>query len=204
MIELVELRSPFANQVAQLRRQHQWLVDLEHLLDPTQHSDPEPPTGQSVAQAVDRYLVELKTQVQANGDGQDQAVVSRIQEAFRNHWWGLFTCYDVEGLPRTNNELERYFRQIKMGQRRISGRKNVHQSIIRYGLYLTYIDLQENLSQLLARLQQVSQDNFLHERQALGAILLREQKRHRFRFHRTTYLAELETRWAAAVEKTAS
>ena len=202
LINLVELHLPFADQVAQLRRQHQWLVDLEHLLDPTQYN--QPPTSQDVAQAVHRYLVDLMTQVRTKGDAQDQAVVSRIEEAFRNHWWGLFTCYDVTDLPRTNNELERYFRWIKMGQRRISGRKNVHQSIIRYGPYLTCIDLQENLTDLLARLQHVSQDDFLRERQILGAILLREQKRHRFRYHRTTYLAELEARWAAAIETSVS
>lgn len=202
MINLVESRLPFTDQVAQLRRQHQWLIDLEHLLDPTQYN--EPPTSQDVAQTVNRYLVDLMTQVQTSGDAQDLAVVSRIEEAFRNHWWGLFTCYDVSDLPRANNDLERYFRWIKMGQRRISGRKNVHQSIIRYGPYLTCVDLQENLTELLARLQHVSQDDFIRERQTLGAILLREQKRHWFRYHRTAYLTELEARWAAAVKTSLS
>jgi hypothetical protein len=45
--------------VAQLRRQRQWLIDLEHLLDPSKQLEQPPPTSQRVAQAIDRYLTEL-------------------------------------------------------------------------------------------------------------------------------------------------
>lgn len=114
---------------------------------------------------------------------------------------GLFTCYDVDGLPRTNNDLETYLRRVKTGQRRISGRKNVHEFIIRYGRYVTCVEHQESLDQLLIRLQRVSHGDFLCERQALDTALLREQKRHRFRHHRDVYLRELEQRWTAAVEQ---
>ena len=40
-------------------------------------------------------------------------------------------------LPRTNNELEEYFKRIKSGPRRITGRKKVHEFVIRYGPYVT-------------------------------------------------------------------
>lgn len=199
LLKIVDQRLPFADRVAQLRRQQQWLIDLEHLLDPTRPGQPQPRTSQTVRQAVDHYLVALVAQVTTTANTQDLAVVTHLEQTVRNHWWGLFTCYDVEGLPRTNNDLERYLRQIKMGQRRISGRKNVHDFIIRYGRYATCIDPQENLNDLLARLQQVTQDDFLQERQALEVVILREQKRHRFCHHRSTYLAELEERWAVAV-----
>jgi len=201
LLKIVDQRLPFSDRVIQLRRQQQWLIDLEHLLDPTRPGQSQPRTSQAVSQAVDHYLVALVAQVTTAANAQDQAVVAHLERTVRNHWWGLFTCYDVEGLPRTNNELERYLRQIKMGQRRISGRKNVHDFIIRYGRYATCIDPQENLNELLARLQQVTQDDFLQERQALEVVILREQKRHRFCHHRSAYLAELEERWAAAVEQ---
>jgi len=203
-VRIVGQRLPFADQVAQLQRQRQWLIDLEHRLDPTRPDQPQPCTSQTVAQAVDHYLVALKAQVTSTGNAQDQAVVAQLERTVRSHWWGLFTCYDVEGLPRTNNELERYLRQIKMGQRRISGRKNVHDFVIRYGRYATCLDPQESLSELLIRLQQVEQDDFLQERQALEVVILREQKRHRFCHHRMAYLAELEQRWSAAVEQAGS
>ena len=51
LIVLTRHRLPFAAHIERYRRQRQWLIDLEHLLDPEQ--DP-PKTSSSVAQAVDR------------------------------------------------------------------------------------------------------------------------------------------------------
>jgi hypothetical protein len=198
--KITDCRLPFADQVTRLHRQRQWLIDLEHLLDPPEKPDQPPPTSQSVAQAVDRYLNDLLDQV-ADADQKDQRVAAHIIKTFRERWWGLFKCYDVDGLPRTNNELERYMRRIKSGHRRIVGRKNVHDFIIRYGRYAACVDYQESVDELLVRLQRVSQDDFLRQRQAMDVALLREQKRYRFRHRQADYLHELEERWAAAVEK---
>ena len=151
---------------------------------------------------VDRYLVDLTTC--RTHDAEDQKVADHINQIFRNFWWGLFTCYDVQGLPRTNNELERFIRQIKMGYRRVSGRKNVHDFIIRYGAYAALIDPNESLDELLARMDDVDQEEFLKERKRLNLTLLDEMKIHRFRYHRADYLAELEARWEAAVAQTKS
>ena len=128
--------------------------------------------------------------------------MDHIHKIFRSFWWGLFTCYDVEGLPRTNNELERFIRQIKMGYRRVSGRKNVHDFVIRYGSYVALIDPAESLDELLARMTEVDQEEFLKERKQLNLTLLEEAKIIRFQCHREKYLAELEARWDAAVAST--
>jgi hypothetical protein len=54
----------------------------------------------------------------------------RLQEAFahfrkvtRSYWPGLFRCYDVADLPRTNNDLEHFFGSYRYHERRASGRK---------------------------------------------------------------------------------
>lgn len=199
MIVLTQRRLPFASPVERYRRQRQWLIDLEHLLDP----DRSPPqTSVEVAQAVEAYLVDLTTHRAA--DPEDQAVADHINRIFHSFWWGLFACYDVAGLPRTNNELERFIRQIKMDQRRLSGRKNVQDFIIRYGAYAALIDDAESQDALLARLEQVDQAEFLKERKRLNLTLIQEAKIHRFRFHRADYLADLEARWEVAVAQTSS
>jgi hypothetical protein len=41
----------------------------------------------------------------------------------KSYWPGLFRCYDVEGLPRTNNDLEQFFGSYRHHERRCSGRK---------------------------------------------------------------------------------
>jgi hypothetical protein len=194
LIVLTGRRQPFADQVERYRRQRQWLIDLEHLLDPDR--DPGKTSAQ-VRQAVAAYLVDL-TAHQAT-DPEDQLVAEHINRIFRSFWWGLFASYDVTGLPRTNNELERFIRQIKMSQRRVSGRKNVQDFIIRYGAYAALVDEAESLDELLLRLEQVDQAEFLKERQQLDLTLLQEVKVHRFRFHRADFLADLEARWEAAL-----
>lgn len=191
---LTKHRLPYSAQVKSYRQQRQWLIDLEHLLDPER--DP-PKTSASVRQAVDRYLIDL---IACDfHDAEDQRVAEYINQIFRSFWWGLFTCYDVEGLPRTNNELERFIRQIRMRYRRVSGRKNVHDFVIRYGAYAALIDPSESLDELLARMDEVDQEEFLKERKRLKLTLLEEAQIHRFRYHREEYLAELEARWKAAV-----
>jgi hypothetical protein len=41
----------------------------------------------------------------------------------RSYWPGLFHCYGVADLPRTNNDLERFFGSYRYHERRCSGRK---------------------------------------------------------------------------------
>lgn len=199
LLVITKRRLPFTQRVERSRRQRQWLIDLEHLLDPERAP---PKSSTTVSQTIDRYLVDLTTRPTL--DTQDRRIADRINQVFRNFWWGLFACYNVEGLPQTNNELERCMRQIKMGQRRVSGRKNVHNFIIRYGAYAALLDETESQDDLLARLEQVNQDEFLKERKRLTLSLLQEEKIYRFRFHRADYLAELEARWAAAVDQAKS
>jgi hypothetical protein len=46
-----------------------------------------------------------------------------FRKVTRSYWAGLFRCYDVEGLPRTNNDLEQFFGSYRYHERRCSGRK---------------------------------------------------------------------------------
>lgn len=193
-MSIVDCRLSFTVEVQRILRHQQWLIDLERLLDPEQQP---PPIRPLITQAVDLYLQRLHEHCV---DAADQVVAVHIDKTFRSFWWGLFTCYDVDGLPRTNNDLERFMRFLKSGQRRISGRHNVHDVMIRYGSFLAFLDPQESEAQLLERLQHVSHEAFLHERRTLTTSLLREQKHHRFTYHRQDYLAELEQRWAHVVD----
>ena len=54
----------------------------------------------------------------------------RLADAFvhflkvsRSYWPGLFRCYGVPDLPRTNNDLEQFFGSYRYHERRSSGRK---------------------------------------------------------------------------------
>jgi hypothetical protein len=49
--------------------------------------------------------------------------LGRFRKVTRSYWPGLFHCYDVADLPRTNNDLEQLFGAHRYHERRSSGRK---------------------------------------------------------------------------------
>ena len=55
--------------------------------------------------------------------GELSVAVDQFVKATRSYWAGLFGCYDVADLPRTNNALEQLFGSYRHHERRVSGRK---------------------------------------------------------------------------------
>jgi len=49
--------------------------------------------------------------------------LGHFRKVTRSYWPGLFPCYDVAELPRTNNDLEQLFGAHRYHERRCSGRK---------------------------------------------------------------------------------
>lgn len=174
------------------RRQLKWLVELAHLLR-IQDADGQPRRARQVKREVKAFLVRLEQDTAR--DAQDTRVVQHLIRTIRNRWWGLFTCYRVRGLPPTNNDQETFFNQLKHNQRRICGRKSVHEFVMRYGVYAAYIDPRETFEQVLERLRQVSDTEFQSARQAWRENEAPLHKAHRFRYHRAKFLKELEVDW---------
>ncbi len=48
----------------------------------------------------------------------------------RSYWTGLFQCYEVPGLPRTNNDLEQCFGSVRYHERRATGRKGASPTMV--------------------------------------------------------------------------
>jgi hypothetical protein len=49
--------------------------------------------------------------------------IQHFLKVTRSYWPGLFPCYDIAGLPRTNNDLEHVFGAHRYHERRATGRK---------------------------------------------------------------------------------
>jgi len=198
LIKIASFHRLYTEPATQLERQRDWLIDLQRLLKPSLEKTETKPTGQEIKKRVDHYLVELEQRSDLNEI--DQAIAQHIMTTFRNRWWGLFVCYDVPGLPSTNNDLESFLGRLKTNQRRITGRKSVNSFVLRYGAYATFIDLSESKTDLLARLRQVDRVAYQRERQQLQRILTERQDYHRFCHNLDTVVQELEAEWQAAVE----
>ena len=115
---------------------------------------------------------------------------------------GLVQCYDVEGFPRTNNDLERTIRAIKMHYRRISGRKNWNSYLLRYGRCVAYQEWWQQQPHgdalLQARLRYVAPALWRQVRQETRTCHQEQLNRYRFRHRPLAYLATLETHWQQA------
>lgn len=47
-----------------------------------------------------------------------------------SYWSGLFSCYDLSDLPRTNNDLEHTFGSVRYHERRSTGRKQASPGLV--------------------------------------------------------------------------
>jgi hypothetical protein len=55
--------------------------------------------------------------------GDLSGALGNFRKVTRSYWPGLFPCYDVPDLPRTDNDLEQLFGSHRYHERRSSGRK---------------------------------------------------------------------------------
>lgn len=59
--------------------------------------------------------------------------VRHFVKVSRSYWPGLFACYEVADLPRTNNDLEQFFGSHRYHERRASGRKGASPALVLRG-----------------------------------------------------------------------
>jgi hypothetical protein len=189
---------------AALRQAHAWLREVARELEPT--PDPqtgEGPTGAQVRQRVEAHLDEC---VAAVAGGRVPAwlvpAVTHLGTVLRRLGGGLYHCYDVPGLPRTDNDLEHFYRQMKAGERRTTGRRRSDTFVVRVGEFAVYAVAASDSSEaaLNRQLGGVSASQWLRERAQLRANQERQAKMRRFRLHRGAYLANLEARWTRLTE----
>jgi len=199
---LVGRRTAWQEQVNSLRRMRAWVLTAEHLLSGDWAPTEEALTNATVAQRFDQWLGQLAVswQIEPFSDHERQCLDHFLQTTrnFRPH---LILCYEVKGLPRTNNATERYIRSLKTRARRMSGRKNWNSYLLRYGRYIAYYDClakqQAGDAALEHRLKQVSHQQWRIARSTSRIQRSEQLKLWRFRHKRDQYLHSLELRWQA-------
>jgi hypothetical protein len=149
-------------------------------------------TSSEVRRRMDDLLAEMRD---------DQATVGTLQPAVAHflkvsasYWPGLFHCYDIPGLPRTNNGLEQFFGSARYQQRRANGRIRATAATVVRGSVRV-------LASTASRLHLFGEYDLWHPNLERWADLrrsleLRQEARRqqgRFRKDPAAYLATLET-----------
>ncbi len=189
---------------AELRQAHGYLLEIARRLEPPTLDAAEPPlTGAQIRTRVAAYLDQVATACTA-GDVAAwlRPKVEHLVTVLRRLGPGLYHCYDVPGLPRTDNDLEQFYRRVKADQRRITGHKRAAAFLVRVGGFAVYATAAgpASTASLLQALATVPADAWQRERAILRANQERQTKMRRFRLHRAAYLADLEARWTRLSE----
>ena len=164
--------APFAAEYHELQQGATWLRDIDRLLAP---ADPSPVTSERVACRLRTYLDDLTTQ--ADLSPRLAAFARHLDKVSTSYWPGLFHCYDIEGLPRTNNDLESHFRDTQRRLLRTSGQKGqTRRAWHRIGA-CELLPRPPTEAQCLAALRQVPHDQFAQEQDRF------RRHQQRFRLH---------------------
>jgi hypothetical protein len=106
-----------------LQRAYGWVHQAAQILANEERS-----TGTQVREAYlayVRHMQEQKAEVEPLGEA-----IEHFCHKTSNFAPGLFHCYDVEGLPRTNNDLEHCFGVARVHERRATGRRGAIAGVV--------------------------------------------------------------------------
>jgi hypothetical protein len=98
-----------------IRIAYGWVHQAARLLE-----NEEELTGSEVRQRLEDLLAEIRAD--QTSVGTLQPAVAHFLKVSASYWPGLFHCYDIPGVPRTNNVLEQFFGSVRYHHRRASGR----------------------------------------------------------------------------------
>jgi hypothetical protein len=119
--------------------------------------------------------------------------VDRFLKVSRSYWPGLFHCYSVKGLPRTNNDLEQFFGSSRHHERRTTGRKRAPLGLVLRGSVRLVAGAATRLRiRSGAELQPRDPARWRQLRQQLDARCIIRRRGLRFRRDPKAYLGNLE------------
>jgi hypothetical protein len=121
------------------------------------------------------------------------AAVRHFVKVSRSYWSGLFACYDVADLPRTNNDLEQFFGSHRYHERRASGRQGAAPALVLRGSARLLAAAATRRRRYTAEeLSGVDRDRREELRRQLDGRRQRRVRRHRFRRDPQAFLRKLE------------
>lgn len=190
---LPQYRSPFE----EVERALDWVDGIAEILDVPLPTEDNPGLGgDEVARRVAHHLGAL-----ADLDDLSPWLIEFRQDLFarsERYWSGLFHCYDIVGLPGTNNEHESLYGQVKRQLRRQLGVSELREPLLRRGAWtVLQIDV-SSPDELRERLEQVSWKEYAAERARYERRMEQFRRRYRWRHQRDAVLQQRLADWAEA------
>lgn len=175
-----------------------WVNGIKGILDAPLPTVAEPgPGGDEVARRLAHHLGQL-----ADASNLSPWLTQYRQDLFalsERYWSGLFHCYDIVGLPATNNDHESLYGQTKRQLRRQLGVSELREPLLRRGAWaVLQIDVDSPIA-LQERLAQVSWKDYAAERARYKRRQEQFRRRYRWRHQRDAVLQQRVADWTGAV-----
>ncbi len=202
---IVAERAAWTDQLAQIKRLHGWLLEVEHLLDESLVPEGEVVSNVAVGNRLDSWRERMAVQLTDGSLSElERECLTEFLHVLSNLRPYLVQCYDRQDFPRTNNDMERSIRGLKTQYRRVSGRKNWNAYLLRYGRCVAYAAWWEqdaaHRQHLEQRAAQLDRTRWRELRRESTVAQSEQLTRFRFRHKRQSLLASLEERWATAAQ----
>ena len=121
------------------------------------------------------------------------AMLAHFQKVTQSYWPGLFPCYTLADVPRTNNDLEQVFGAHRYHERRATGRKGASPALVLRGAVRMVACAATRLRSFTgAELAPEHLRSWQTLRQQLESRRQQRVRRSRFRRNPAAYLARLE------------
>jgi hypothetical protein len=183
--------TPMAEPYHALYQGAAWLRDIAYILEPC------PTQPLSAAQVAGQLRGYLDTVVRWPDVTPTLSAFSRhLDKVSRSYWPGLFHCYDVPGLPRTNNALESHFRETRRRLLRITGQKGLTQRTLQRQGAWELLPRPSTEAQLLATVGQTPPADLAQERQRFAAHRQRFRLQSRSRRQTQAQFNQLRQTWS--------
>jgi hypothetical protein len=149
-------------------------------------------TGSEVRRRLDDLLTEMRAEQATLGTL--QPAVAHFLKVSASYWPGLFHCYDLPGLPRTNNVLEQFIGSVRYHHRRASGRIRASAGTVVRGSVRALASAVSRLHRFGEyELRHPNLDRWRDLRQSLDLRQEARRQQGRFRKDPAGYLATLES-----------
>ena len=184
--------SSFAQTYQECRQGAAWLRDIAYIFEP---SLAHPLNAEHVAGQLRGYLDTVLRLPNVTPMLYEFGL--HLDKVSRSSWPGLFHCYDVPSVPRTNNELEGRFRDTGRRLLRSTGQKGLTQRTLQRQGAWERLPCPPTEAQVLGALCQTPLEDLAQERQRFA------EHRQRFRLQsrslRQTHaqFAQLRQRWSS-------
>jgi Transposase, Mutator family len=184
--------APFGQTYQACQQGAAWLRDIAYILEPTAT---DARRGEQVARQLRDYLDTVLRWPKVTPTL--YTFGRHLDKVSRSYWPGLFHCYDVPGLPRTNNELESHFRDTGRRLLRTTGQKGLTQRMLQRQGAWELLPHPRTETQLLGALCQTSPADLAQERQRVAVHRQRFRLQCRSLKQTRVQFEHLRQRWSS-------